>query len=88
MPKVVKAFDESDKGTVFRVDPEPGTEAKAGDTVTVFVSAGFPELAYDNDRDVLLVNGSDGATLDPIAKGSQDEHDPAWSADGSAIAYT
>ena len=56
--------------------------------MTVFVSAGFPELAYDNDSDVLLVNGSDGSTLDPIAKGSQDEHDPAWSADGSAIAYT
>ncbi len=88
VPKVVKAFDESDKGTVFRVDPEPGTEAKAGDPVTVFVSAGFPELAYDNDKDVLLVNGSDGSALDPIAKGSQDEHDPAWSADGSAIAYT
>jgi beta-lactam-binding protein with PASTA domain len=88
VPKIVKAFDESDKGTVFRVDPEPGTEAKAGDPVTVFVSAGFPELAYDNDRDVLLVNGSDGSKLDPIAKGAQDEHDPTWSADGSAIAYT
>ena len=88
VPKVVTAFDESDKGTVFRVDPEPGTEAKAGEKVTVFVSSGFPELAYDNDKDILLVNGSDGSPLDPIAKSSQDEHDPAWSADGSAIAYT
>jgi beta-lactam-binding protein with PASTA domain len=88
VPKVVKAFDESDTSTLFRVEPEPGTEVKAGDTVTLFVSAGFPALAYDNDKDVLLVNGSDGAKLDPIAKGSQDEHDPTWSADGSAVAYT
>jgi beta-lactam-binding protein with PASTA domain len=88
VPTVVSAFDEADKGTVFRVVPEPGTEAKAGDKVTVFVSAGFPQLAYDNDRDVLLVNGADGSKLPAISKGSQDEHDPAWSADGSAIAYT
>ena len=68
--------------------------ARAGDRgqgrhpVKLFVSAGFPALAYDNDKDVLRVNGSDGSKLDPIAKGSQDEHDPAWSADGSAVAYT
>ena len=88
VPEVEKAFDESDKGTLFKVSPEPGTEAKAGDKVRLFVSAGFPQLAYDNDKDILLVNGSDGSKLDPIAKGSQDEHDPTWSADGSAIAYT
>ena len=88
VPSTQKAFDESDKGTVFRVEPEPGTEVKAGTPVKLFVSSGFPELAYDNDKDVLRVNGSDGSKLDPIAKGSQDEHDPAWSADGSAVAYT
>ena len=65
-----------------------GHRGQGRHTVTLFVSAGFPALAYDNDKDVLLVNGSDGSKLDPIAKGSQDEHDPAWSADGSAVAYT
>jgi dipeptidyl aminopeptidase/acylaminoacyl peptidase len=81
-------FDESDKGTVFRVEPEPGTEVEPGSDVTLFVSAGFPELTFDNDRDILRVNAADGKRLDPIAKGSQDEHDPTWSPDGSAIAYT
>jgi Tol biopolymer transport system component len=56
--------------------------------VKLFVSAGFPALAYDNDKDVLLVNAADGAKLDPIADGSQVEDDPTWSADGSRVAYT
>jgi beta-lactam-binding protein with PASTA domain len=88
VPKVRTAFDESGKGTLFRVEPEPGTELQAGDGVTLFVSAGFPALAYDNDKDVLLVDAAKGAKLDPIANGSQSERDPAWSADGSAVAYT
>ena len=37
---------------------------------------------------MLLVNGADGKKLDPIAKGSQHEKDPTWSADGSAVAFT
>jgi beta-lactam-binding protein with PASTA domain len=88
VPKQVKVFDESEKGTLFRVSPAPGKEVEAGSTVTLFVSAGFPALAFDNEKDVLLVNGSDGSALDPIAKGTQDEHDPTWSPDGTAIAYT
>jgi WD40-like Beta Propeller Repeat len=54
----------------------------------VFVSAGFPQLAFDNGNDVLLANGVDGKLLDPIAKGSQDEHDPTFSPDAGAVAFT
>jgi Tol biopolymer transport system component len=87
-PKVKRVFDEAGKNALIRVDPEPGTKVDPGTEVTLFVSAGFPQLAFDNDRDILLVNAADGKRLDPIAKGSQDEHDPTWSPDGSAVAYT
>ncbi|MET0768367.1 MAG: PASTA domain-containing protein, partial [Solirubrobacteraceae bacterium] len=87
-PIVKRAFDASDKGTVFKVDPAPGTEVDPGTEVQVLVSAGFPQLAYDDDQDVLLVNGVDGKKLDPIAKGTQDEGDPAWSFDASRVAFT
>jgi beta-lactam-binding protein with PASTA domain len=89
VPKVKQAFNESDPGTIFRVAPEPGEEVEPGTTVTMFVSAGpFPKLAYDNDKDVLVVNGSDGSPVETIAEGSQIEHDPAWNADGTAVAFT
>ena len=88
VPKVQQAFNEAEAGTIFRVAPEPGEEVEPGTTVTMFVSAGFPKLAYDNDKDVLLVNGSDGSKLETIAEGSQSEHDPAWNADGTAVAFT
>jgi dipeptidyl aminopeptidase/acylaminoacyl peptidase len=88
VPKVRKAFNEADAGTIFRVSPEPGEEVEPGTEVTMFVSAGFPALAYDDEKDVLLVNGSDGSKLDPIAKGPEEEEDPAWNADASAVAFT
>jgi beta-lactam-binding protein with PASTA domain len=88
LPQEVKAVHESDKGTVFRVDPEEGEEAEPGTPVKIFVSAGFPELAYDNSKDILLINAADGTKLDPIADGSQIEDDPTWSWDGSRVAFT
>jgi beta-lactam-binding protein with PASTA domain len=88
VPKIKRVFDESEAGTVFRVDPEEKTKVDAGSNVRVFVSAGFPQVAYDNGKDVLLLNGANGKALEPIAKGPQDEDDPAWSFDGSRIAYT
>jgi beta-lactam-binding protein with PASTA domain len=88
VPKIRRVFDESEAGTVFRTDPEEKTEVEAGSNVRVFVSAGFPQVAYDNGKDVLLLNGANGKPLEPVAKGPQDEDDPAWSPDGGAIAYT
>jgi beta-lactam-binding protein with PASTA domain len=88
VPKAKRVFDASERDTLFRVNPEEGTEVEPGSKVTLFVSAGFPQIAFDNGKDVLLANGTDGKPLDPIAEGSQDEHDPTWSFDGTAIAYT
>ena len=88
-PQVKREFNEDlERGAIIRVNPKPGTEVKPGDDVTVFVSAGFPELAYDNDDDVLRIGGAKGAKRDPVAKGSQEEKDPTWSADLTSVAYT
>ena len=88
LPDVKRVFAEGDADAVVRVDPEPGTEVEPGTTVKVFVSAGFPEVVYDNEEDILRVNAANAKPLKAIAKSSEDEHDPTWSFDGSAIAYT
>ncbi|MEZ0293667.1 MAG: PASTA domain-containing protein, partial [Solirubrobacteraceae bacterium] len=87
-PQPVSEFNDAKKGTLFQVEPKPGTEVQPGQEVKISVSAGSPQIAYDDDKDVLLKSSARGQKLQPVAKGSQQEKDPAWSADGSAIAYT
>jgi beta-lactam-binding protein with PASTA domain len=86
-PVKIVAYDGSKPGTVFKTDPEPGTKAAAGAQVKVFVSAGFPKIAFDNDKDILLSNGFNGKPQKPIADSQRIERDPTYSDDGTHIAY-
>ncbi|HET8758340.1 MAG TPA: PASTA domain-containing protein [Solirubrobacteraceae bacterium] len=88
VPETRTAFSEAKAGTLFDTDPKAGETAKEGDTVTLLVSGGFPSLVFDNDEDVLRVNGASGAKLPPIAKGTGLEKDPTASPDGTRVAYT
>jgi beta-lactam-binding protein with PASTA domain len=87
VPKIQKKFDNSPKGTLFATDPVGGTKVKSGSSVTLLVSAGFPEVAYDDDKNVLLLDGASGKKLPPIAKGTEQEQDPTWSFDGTQVAF-
>jgi beta-lactam-binding protein with PASTA domain len=87
VPATKTAFDASEPGTLFGVEPAENSEVESGSTVTLLVSAGFPQLVFDNDKDILRVNGATGAKLDPVAKGTQLEKDPAFSFDGTRVAY-
>ena len=87
IPQTKRVFDASPAGTLFATEPPGGTKAAAGDKVTLLVSAGFPQLAFDDDKNIQLVNGANGKKLDPIAKGPGREKDPTYNADGSRVAY-
>jgi beta-lactam-binding protein with PASTA domain len=87
VPAKTPAFDASKTGTLFDTDPKAGTTVKSGTTVKLLVSAGFPSLAFDNDKDILQVNGASGAKLPAIAKSGSSEKDPAFSPDASRVAY-
>jgi beta-lactam-binding protein with PASTA domain len=77
-------------GTVFGTDPAVGTKIKAGATVTMLVSAGFPPMAYDVNDDVRRVNTRTGKPIPgAIAKNpAKQEKDPTWSPDGKSVVYT
>jgi beta-lactam-binding protein with PASTA domain len=87
VPVTKRVFDDSPVGTVFATEPPGGTKAAAGDKVTLLVSAGFPQLAFDDDKNIQLVNGANGKKLDPIAKGPAREKDPTYNVDGTRVAY-
>jgi beta-lactam-binding protein with PASTA domain len=88
VPVAVNQFNEAKAGEVFATDPAAGTAVPAGATVRLLVSAGFPQLVYDDDKDVLLANGATGAPLPAVAKTDAQEKDPTWSADGHHVVYT
>ena len=87
VPQTKRVFDASPAGTLFATEPPGGTKAAAGDKVTLLVSAGFPQLAFDDDKNIQLVNGANGKKLDPIAKSPSSEKDPTYNADGTRVAY-
>ncbi|HET6550669.1 MAG TPA: PASTA domain-containing protein [Solirubrobacter sp.] len=87
VPVVVKQFDDAPPQTIVRTDPEPGSPAKKGQKIQLFVSVGQPEVVFSNGKDILRINGATGAKFDPVAAGPEAETAPTWSADGTRVAY-
>jgi beta-lactam-binding protein with PASTA domain len=88
VPEQVKQFSDKPPGVLFATEPPGGTKAKTGDPVKLLVSGGAPQLAFDDDKNVLLINGQTGKRLKAVAKGSQVDKDPTFSFDGTKIAFT
>jgi hypothetical protein len=88
VPVEVQAFSPAKKGTVFKTVPASGTKLKAGDKLTLFVSAGFPQLAFDNGQKLLLVDGFSGKKLPAPVQGPSTNTDPTWSPDASHLMYS
>ena len=87
VPEKVTQFSAKKKGELIGTDPPAGTKLAAGAKVKLLVSGGFPQLTFDDGKNVLLANGANGKRLPAIAKGSQTETDPTFSADGTKVAY-
>ena len=76
------------RGPLIKTVPAAGTKLKAGDKLTLVVSAGFPQLVFDNGHDIIDVNGATGKKLNSPAHGPQDEVDPTWSPDATSVIYS
>ena len=74
-------------GKLIATNPPAGSKVKPGTTVTLIVSAGFPEVAVDNGHAVLALNGATGKVVSTVAGGPIPATQPSWSPDGTKIAY-
>jgi len=74
-------------GRLLRTEPAAGTKLQRGGSVTLVVSAGFPEVAVDDGRRVLALDGVTGKRLAVIAGGPAPAIEPSWSPDGREVAY-
>jgi beta-lactam-binding protein with PASTA domain/Tol biopolymer transport system component len=87
VPEQVNQFSGKKKGTLIGTVPPAGTKLAEGAKIQLLVSAGSPELAYDDGKNILRANGATGARLPAIAKGPQEDIDPTFSFDGTSVAY-
>jgi len=86
---IERRISEKPRGTVIATDPAVGTKVAKGAKVKLIVSAGFPRVAFDDDKNVLLASSLNGQRIPPaIAKTAEKEKDPTWSADGDSVVYT
>lgn len=87
VPQAVQEFSAAPKGEVFGTEPAVGTKLEEGAPVRVLISAGFPQLVFDDDRNVLRIDGATGKRLDAVAKTPATEKDATWAPDGVHVAY-
>jgi len=85
--EVTRVISAKKKDTVLAVDPEPGTEAKTGDTVNVRASAGAPDLAVETEGLIQRVDPRNGQERGRIPDGEGTAVEPTFTPDGKQILY-
>ncbi len=81
------AISTSKPGTIVDQSPASGTPVQPGTPIQVFVSVGFPKLAFDDGLDMKVMNGADGKHVRALAKTSDAEDEPSWQPGGTLLAY-
>lgn len=80
------AIDTAPRTTVVATAPAAGTKVKARTTVSTTVSAGFPDLAFDDGGGIVVNHGYTGAPV--VRFGVASDSSPTWSPDGKTIVNT
>lgn len=79
-------IDQAKRGTVIATDPAAKTKVKPGATVKTTVSAGFPNLAFDDGFGIGVIAGHTGQQVARFGVGS--DSSPTWSPHGRTIVNT
>ena len=60
VPTTIKQFSATPAGTLVGTNPPAGKTLAPGTKVAVIVSAGFPQVSYDNHSSIKLIDGASG----------------------------
>ena len=89
VPTTAKQFATAPAGTLVGTNPPAGKPLQPGAKVALIVSAGFPQVSYDNHGSIKVIDGSSGkmtVALPPALPGLlQDE--ASWNPDGKRLVY-
>ncbi|HWF73170.1 MAG TPA: PASTA domain-containing protein [Solirubrobacteraceae bacterium] len=95
--KIAKAGDKTRKtyaisakvpaGRLLSTVPAAGAKVKKGKTITLVISAGYPEIAATKGRGIVALSGVTGKILSHLVSGPATASEPSWSPSGSSIAY-
>ncbi len=89
VPTTIKQFSTAPAGTLVGTNPPAGKTLAPGTKVAVIVSAGFPQVSYDNHSSIKLIDGATGKATSAVPPPSQGQlqDEASWSADGSRLVY-
>ena len=71
-------------GSLIGQLPAAGTKLRPGSVVTLLVSAGMPDIAFDKDGHVFIAGGRTGTPVHTTARGGKQDEQPAWNPRGHA----
>ncbi|HEX4107626.1 MAG TPA: PASTA domain-containing protein [Solirubrobacteraceae bacterium] len=87
VPKVVPTIEPQKVGTLTSVRPGPGTSVKAGSSVQLLVSAGIPDVVYDNGSSLTFVNPMSGAVVSTVTGPDPVATEVSFSPHGTLFVY-
>lgn len=87
VPILVRRLSTVPVGQVAGTTPPAGSKLARGAKVTVIVSTGPPQIAYDDGRSIHVIDSVSGKPSGQVPPSASPQIEASWSADGSHLVY-
>jgi hypothetical protein len=87
-PKPLEAVAEVPAGQVAGTIPKAGSSVKRGAVVDLLISSGSPQLSYDNQQAITVINPSTRKVSGAVPSGAGPAVEASWSPDATHVIYS
>ncbi len=87
VPQIKDLVNVATPGNVFKLSPAAGTKVAKGSTVTLSVSEGIPDIAFDNGTKITIADPKTGAVLQTASGPDPVAIEPSFSPNGQQFVY-